>query len=32
MLESLNAICPGEEEIKLLANYDGDRAMLAGPE
>lgn len=31
-MESLDAICPNEEEVKLLLNYDGEKALLTNPE
>lgn len=32
MTDSLDAICPTEEEIKLLSEYTGDRDLLGNPE
>lgn len=32
VLESLNGICPHDEDVKIVASYDGDKSLLATPE
>lgn len=32
MIDSLDAICPTDEEIKLLSEFNGDKDKLGNPE